>query len=95
MYNLCVKFEGGEDKNRINKAKHGIDFETARDLWLDENRIEIHAPHPLEDRMIIIGKREDQLWSAVYTMRDDAIRIISVRRARKREASLYEKENIG
>lgn len=95
MYNLCVKFEWDEDKSRINKAKHGIDFETARDLWLDENRIEIHAPHPLEGRMIIIGKREDKLWGAVYTMRDDAIRIISVRRARKREASLYEKENIG
>jgi hypothetical protein len=90
-----VKFEWDEDKSRINKAKHGIDFETARDLWLDENRIEIHAPHPLEDRMIVIGKREDKLWSAVYTMRDDAIRIISVRRPRKREASLYEKERIG
>ena len=95
MYNLCVKFEWDEDKSRINKAKHGIDFETARDLWLDENRIEIHAPHPLEGRMIIIGKREDKLWSAVYTMRDDVIRIISVRCPRKREASLYEKEKIG
>ena len=90
-----MKFEWDEDKSRINRAKHGIDFETARDLWLDENRIEIHAPHPLEDRMIIIGKCQDKLWSVVYTMRDDAIRIISVRRARKREASLYEKENIG
>lgn len=90
-----MKFGWDEDKSRINKAKHGIDFETARDLWLDENRIEIHAPHPLEDRMIIIGKYQDKLWSAVYTMRDDAIRIISVRRARKREESLYEKESIG
>ena len=90
-----MKFEWDEDKSRINKAKHGIDFETARGLWLDENRIEIHAPHPLEDRMIIIGKYQDKLWSAVYTMRDDAIRIISVRRARKREESLYEKESIG
>jgi len=90
-----MKFEWDEDKSRINKAKHGIDFETARNLWLDENRIEIHAPHPLEDRMIIVGKYQDKLWSAVYTMRDDAIRIISVRRARKREESLYEKESIG
>jgi hypothetical protein len=90
-----MKFEWDEDKSRINKAKHGIDFETARNLWLNENRIEIHAPHPLEDRMIIVGKYQDKLWSAVYTMRDDAIRIISVRRARKREESLYEKESIG
>jgi hypothetical protein len=31
-----MKFEWDEDKSRINKAKHGIDFETARNLWLDE-----------------------------------------------------------
>ncbi len=55
----------------------------------------IHAPHPLEDRTIIIGKCQDKLWAAVFTPRGDTIRIISVRRARKREASLYEKENIG
>ena len=90
-----MEFEWDKDKSRINKAKHGIDFETAKDLWLDENRIEIRAPHPLEDRMIIISKYQDKLWSAVYTIRGDAIRIISVRRARKREESLYEKENIG
>ena len=90
-----MKFEWDKEKSRINKAKHGIDFETARDLWLDENRIEIHAPHPLEDRMIIIGKYQDKLWAAVFTPRGDTIRIISVRRARKREVSLYEKENIG
>ncbi len=95
MYNLCMKFEWGKEKSRFNKAKHGIDFETATDLWLDENRIEIHAPHPLEDRMIIIGKCHDKLWAAVFTPRGDTIRIISVRRARKREVSLYEKENIG
>ena len=90
-----MEFEWDKDKSRINKAKHGIDFETAKDIWLDENRIEIRAPHPLEDRMIIISKYQDKLWSAVYTIRGDAIRIISVRRARKREESLYEKENIG
>ncbi len=90
-----MKFEWDKEKSRVNKAKHGIDFETVRDLWLDENRIEIHAPHPLEDRMIIIGKYQDKLWAAVFTPRGDTIRIISVRRARKREVSLYEKENIG
>lgn len=90
-----MKFEWDKETSRINKAKHRIDFETARDLWLDENRIEIHAPHPLEDRRIIIGKCQDKLWAAVFTPRGDTIRIISVRRARKREVSLYEKENIG
>ncbi len=89
-----MKFEWNNDKSNSNKMKHGIDFETAKNIWLDENRIEIHAPHPVENRGIIIGKHNNKLWTAIYTLRGDAIRIISVRRARKKEAMLYEKENL-
>ena len=89
-----MKFEWDNDKSNSNKMKHGIDFETAKNIWLDENRIEIHAPHPVENRGIIIGKHNNKLWTAIYTLRNDAIRIISVRRARKKEAKLYEKENL-
>jgi uncharacterized DUF497 family protein len=90
-----MRFEWDVAKNNVNRVKHGIDFETAQDLWLDESRIEIQAPHPIENRRIIIGKLQGKLWTAVYTMRDDAIRIISVRRSREKEAKLYEKENTG
>ena len=90
-----MKFEWDRLKSITNKAKHGIDFESARDLWLDESRVEIIAPHPLENRLILIARYQEKLWTAVYTMRSDAVRIISVRRARKRESDLYEKENVG
>ncbi|MEW6714239.1 MAG: BrnT family toxin [Nitrospirota bacterium] len=90
-----MKFEWDSSKNDTNAAKHGIDFETAKGLWLDENRIEIIAPHPVENRHIIISKFQGKLWTAVYAMRGGAIRIISVRRSRKKEAELYEKENSG
>ena len=50
MYNMNMKFEWDSDKSELNREKHGIDFETAKDLWLDENRVGIHAPHPVEDR---------------------------------------------
>jgi uncharacterized DUF497 family protein len=90
-----MKFEWDPDKSFSNKAKHGIDFASAQDLWEDESRIEIHAPYPLEDRTVLIGRYKRKLWAAVYTLRGDAIRIISVRRARKREVNLYEKENAG
>ena len=90
-----MKFEWDLSKSNINRLKHGIDFEIAKELWLDENRIEIQAPHPIENRRIIIGKLQGKLWTAVYTMRGDIIRIISVRRSREKEAKLYEKENIG
>jgi uncharacterized protein len=92
MYNIVMKFEWDAEKSKTNKVKHGIDFETAKGLWLDENRLEIQASHPLEDRSIIIGKLHNKLWTGIYSLRGDAIRIISVRRARKKEATLYEKE---
>ena len=87
-----MEFEWDLDKSRSNLVKHGIDFETAKNLWMDEDHIEIWAPHPVEDRGIIIGKHQNKLWTAIFTMRGNAIRIISVRRARKKEAKLYEKE---
>jgi len=90
-----MKFEWDRVKNAKNTSKHGIDFNTAKGLWDDKNRIEIHAPHPVENRWIIIGRIKDRLWTAIYTMRAEIIRIISVRRSREKEAALYEDQNKG
>lgn len=90
-----MEFEWDKDKTNINRTKHGIDFENAKHLWSDENRVEIYAPHPVEDRRIVIGEYRHKLWAAVYTMRGETVRIISVRRARKREVDLYEEEITG
>jgi len=84
MYNKYMIFEWDSDKSELNRKKHGINFETAKDLWSDANRVETHAPHPVEDRAILIAKYLNRIWTAIYTMRGDAIRIISVRRARER-----------
>jgi len=94
MYNTTITFEWDNEKSRSNEAKHGIDFNTARALWDDGNRVEIQSPYPLESRSILIGKLDKKLWTAIFTRRGSALRIISVRRARKREANLYgQKEN--
>jgi len=82
----------GPQKNRTNRLKHKIDFESAKRLWEDPDRIEIRAPHPIENRYILIGKMGECLWSAVYTLRGEAVRIISVRRSKKQEIKLYEQE---
>lgn len=86
-----MKFEWNAAKSEANRKKHGIDFETSRALWLDENRIEIEAPYPVEKRSIIIAKLHGNLWTAIYTMRSKAVRIISVRRSREKEVKLYGK----
>jgi uncharacterized protein len=91
-----MKFEWDSRKSSANRDKHGIDFESAKALWLDENRIEIEAPHPIEERRILIAHFQGKVWTAVFTIREEsAIRLISVRRSREKEVELYEKERIG
>jgi uncharacterized DUF497 family protein len=85
-----MKFEWDEKKSQANKSEHGIDFNTAIELWNDQDRIEILTNFPAENRNALIGKIGNKLWTAIFTRRVDAIRIISVRRSRKKEAKLYE-----
>ncbi len=89
-----MNFDWDPIKRGLNREKHGIDFYSARMLWEDPDRIEIEAPYPLENRFILIGNLRNHLWTAIYTIRNETIRIISVRRSRKEEKKLYEKEKI-
>lgn len=93
MYSINIQFEWDDKKSSSNKTKHGIAFDTAKDLWNDSNRVEIETPYPIEERTILIGKVKNKLWTAIFTQREDTVRIISVRRARKRETKLYDQKN--
>lgn len=87
-----MQFEFDPAKSAANRAKHGIDFETAQALWLDDHGIEIPARSETEPRSAVIGMIEGKLWTAFFTMRGDAVRIISVRRARDYEVEAYEQQ---
>jgi uncharacterized DUF497 family protein len=88
-------FEWDPKKSKTNKAKHGIDFEAAKALWLDESRIEIEVAFPDEERWALIAMVQGNIWTAIYTMRNKTARLISVRRARAKEVKLYEEKTIG
>jgi len=62
----------------------------AQKLWEDADLLEIPAKVKCEPRLIVIGMIDGKHWSGVITYRDGNIRIISVRRSRKEEVSLYE-----
>ena len=83
-------FEYDENKSASNSQKHGIDFEQAQLLWDDPELLEIPAKTMDEMRCLIIGQIGGKHWSAVITKRGRATRIISVRRSRKNEVTLYE-----
>ena len=85
-----MEFEFDPNKSASNKAKHGIDFEEAQELWNDPHLLEIEARSTDEQRFLLIGSIEGKYWSAVVAYRDDRVRIISVRRSRKEEVELYE-----
>ena len=83
-------FEFDERKSNSNRRKHGIDFVEAQALWKDPYLIEIPAVTSDEERFLVIGKIEGKHWSAVITPRDGNILIISVRRSRVEEVTIYE-----
>lgn len=90
-----LRFEWDEQKNALNKAKHGISFETAALVFYDENYIEMYDfEHSLdEDRYIAIGRVGEVLF-VVFTERKENIRLISARLATETERRLYYDQGI-
>lgn len=86
-----MNFEWDDEKNKINKLKHGISFETATKVFDDKDRIEmydfLHSTLE-EDRNITIGKVDEVLF-VVFTERGDNTRIISARKATPGEKEAY------
>ena len=85
-----MKFDFDPIKSNSNLLKHGIDFDVAQSLWNDPDILEIPAKTVDEPRYLVVGKIDDKHWSGVITYRDQAIRLISVRRSRPEEIELYE-----
>lgn len=98
MYNIImdmIKFEWDEKKNRKNQEKHGIAFEEAATVFYDGNAILFDDPdHSAEeDRFLILGLSQTEklcIVSHCYRSEGDTIRIISARKATKKEAKVYD-----
>jgi uncharacterized DUF497 family protein len=84
-----MRFEFDASKSKANLAKHGIEFETAQELWRDVEGLLVPSRNLNEPRKLLVAQREGKLWTAIFTERGDAIRIISVRRSRDNERTAY------
>ena len=89
VYTVKMVFEYDSEKSMRNKVKHGIDFEEAQALWTDTDALIISARSDTEPRFMVLGKRF-LLWATFVPCMGEAVRIISVRRARKPEVKKYE-----
>jgi len=85
-----VIFEFDEEKSKFNREKHGLDFDKAKQLWKSPY-VEFAAKSEYENRFALIGPIGKNLFTCIYTVRAERIRIISCRRSREKEIKLYEK----
>lgn len=85
-----MEFEWDPSKSALNETKHGIGFAEARELWEDPGLIILPSRFPDEPRHLAIGMIRGKHHTAIFTEREDGIRIISVRRSRDNEKNLYE-----
>ena len=89
-----MTFEWDENKNAINKRKHGVDFFEASSVFYDDNAIMFDDPdHSVEEeRFLLIGMSKSLKVLTVchcYRGLDDVIRLISARKATKTETDYY------
>lgn len=94
MY-MTLRFEWDETKNKRNRFKHGIWFEEARSVFDDLRGRVFHDPEhsEQEDRFVVLGMSfAARLLVVVHCYRksDLVIRIISARKATKKEIKFYE-----
>jgi hypothetical protein len=85
-----LSFERDEKKNLLNKKKHGISFEEAQTVFIDEHGLLIHDPDHSdeEDRFILLGLSSILRALVVchcYRKRNEIIRILSARKATRSE----------
>ena len=88
-----LTFEWDPQKAEINIQKHGVSFEEASTAFRDPFSLTIQDPLHSKDesRMVQIGtSNRNRLVVVVHTERADNIRIISARKATKKERSQYE-----
>ncbi|MDR6631643.1 uncharacterized DUF497 family protein [Phyllobacterium sp. 1468] len=84
------RFEWDEQKAKANLRKHGVDFEAVRCFefdsaisWLAD--LNIYG----EQRIVAVSALGENLYTLIYTIRNEAVRVISLRRASRKEMSIY------
>jgi uncharacterized DUF497 family protein len=85
-----MEYEWDPEKAQSNVVKHGIRFADAVGVFTDEYAVMVEDPDDEEHRYIALGL--DSLFRivvVVYTWRNHTIRLISARKATRKERKQY------
>jgi uncharacterized DUF497 family protein len=80
-------YEWDETKRAINLEKHGLDFADAHLVYENEEKLTLQSPRGVEDMALV--EMAGEVLSPAYVLRGKAVRVISFRRASRRERRLY------
>ena len=94
-----MRIEWDEKKNRANKDKHGLSFELAQEVFDDPLALSrLDRVEDREERWQTLGMVEGVVLLVAHTVSEESdesvIRIISARKATRREQKRYEKDEI-
>src|SRR5947208_5393590 len=89
-----ASFEWDDRKCELNLAKHGIDFDSAIEVFYGPIILR-RSDRNNEERWTALGYSGNRLIVVVHTRRLEVIRIISARRARKHEKREYRNAKVG
>ena len=91
-----MDFEWDDAKNDACFTERGFDFAYVAHAFLDEDRIvsEDRRWDYGDDRYRLLGAVEGRVFVVIYTMRGSTIRIISARKAKRREVREYEQNTV-
>jgi uncharacterized DUF497 family protein len=88
-----MRFEWDEEKDLLNRKKHGVSFSEASSVWDDHFNIEFFDPdHSFdEDRFLMVGESSNnRLLIISFAERKNRIRIITARELTPAERRTYE-----
>ena len=90
-----LEFDWDNDKASSNWRDHGVTFHQAVKAFSDHFAVELIDDRKDygEERINLVGMCDGVILHVTYTERNDCIRIISARRAEKRERENYYREN--
>jgi uncharacterized protein len=90
-----LDFEWDPKKAERNRQKHGVEFLDAITVLDDDRAITVIDKHPKEERYVTFGiDAYGRVLAVCYQLRGDSIRIISARKATRRERAQYEDKRI-
>ncbi len=92
-----MRFEWDERKAEINLQKHGVSFDEAKEVFLDNFSLDEYDVHhsDIEDRFFRVGLSRRNVLLVVYAVKDEiteTYRLISARKASKVYETTYWKE---